>query len=118
MKLRALNLFVITFLIQQASAQVTESDLKSPRSFVGEPARIANDLSLQSNQLVKKALNGKDFSIPKTWRLVSVVPGISRSSGSSEYVLFFQDSGGSVHSLGINMDGSITGNNIIQIPSY
>ncbi len=108
-------LLVITL---NASAQVSDRDLQANPSFLAEPARMINQANYQGAQIVKSSLKGKNFSIPKTWRLVAAVPSIASSPGGGEYVLFFQDAGGAVHTVGVQADGSVSGNNVMHIPSY
>lgn len=99
-------------------AQVSDRDLQANPSFLGEPAKNINEASFQGAQIIKSSLKGKTFSIPKTWRLVNVVPLISSQAGAGEYILFFQDSSGAVNTIGVQTDGSVSGNNALHIPSY
>lgn len=91
--------------------------VKPIESFIAEPSRVTNSATFQGAQLVRKSLNGETFSIPKSWRLVSVVSDTHGSPQSREYVLFFQDTKGAVHTLGLQMSGSISGSNLITIPA-
>jgi len=116
MKRLAFFILIQLTLIHQCNSQDLHSALKSNEAYVTEQARIVNSTSIQSNQVIRKALKGNQFTIPKHWRLVSVLQENSKVNGGSEYVLFFQETNGSVHSIGITNAGSVSGNNIISIP--
>ncbi len=109
---------LLLFITVNASAQVSDRDLQANPSFLAEPARMVNQANYQGAQIIKSSLKGKNFSIPKTWRLVNAVPSIAGSPGGGEYVLFFQDAVGAVHTIGVQTDGSVSGNNVMHIPSY
>lgn len=85
-------------------------------SYVTDISRVTNNAAYQGNMMVRKNLKGEPFVIPKDWRLVSVVPDRTRD-GSSEFVLFFQDSHASVHSVGVTASGLLSGNNLLVIPA-
>lgn len=118
--MKVLNILVASLLgvTVHGYAQVSDRNLQSNPSFLGEPAKLVNEASFQGAQVIKSSLKGKTFSIPKTWRLVDVVPAIASQAVAGEYVLFFQDSGGAVHTIGLQTDGSVSGNNVMHIPSY
>lgn len=103
-------------LVGQAWAQSSMSGLKSNESYVTDISRISNTATYQGNIAIRKGLKGEPFTIPKDWRLISVVPDRTRD-GSSEYVLFFQDSHSSVHTVGLTSSGLLSGNNLLLIPA-
>lgn len=98
-------------------AQSPQTSIKGIEAFITEQTRIVNSSNLQSNQILRKALKGEQFSIPRDWRLVSVVPDVNKSNGNTEYLLFFQDSKSAVHSLGIQSNGFVSGGNFTLIPA-
>jgi hypothetical protein len=100
-----------------AYAQSTKGQLKSNEAYLTEITRNINSASFQGNQIIKKSLKSEPFSIPEDWRLVSVINLPSKNNSSPEYVLFFQDSNAAVHSLGVQSDGLLSGNNLIYIPA-
>jgi hypothetical protein len=111
-------IIILSFLfINIAHAQSTKGQLKFNESYLTENARNINSATFQGNKIIKKNIKGESFSIPNDWRLVSVVNSSSKNTTSSEYVLFFQDSNAAVHSLGIQSDGLVSGNNLIYIPA-
>lgn len=107
----------MALLPQLSHAQHGQLQLKPNEAFLTEQTRIVNSATYQGNQLIRKSLNGEAFIIPKDWRLVSAVPDESKGKGTIEFVLFFQDSKSAVHSIGIQKNGSLSGNNFIFIPA-
>ena len=108
---------ILLFMCSMSYGQSELHGLKSNDSYSTGIAKVTNSASFQSSQIVKKNMNGEQFSIPKDWRLVSVVNEKPGTSSSSDYVMFFQDSKGGVHSLGVQLSGSISGGNMIYIPA-
>ena len=100
-----------------SSAQQDIRSLKQIEAYIAEPAKIVNDVGFQSYQLVKQGLKGEGLAIPKGWRLVSVVFDTSGASKVREFILFFQDAKGAVHTLGVQMSGAVSGSNILTIPT-
>jgi hypothetical protein len=100
-----------------AFAQKNLHGIKQNDSYKTEISQTVNSATFATSQIVRKNLKSEDFFIPKDWRLVSVIPSTSVSSRNSEYILFFQDSKSGVHSLGIQMDGAVTGSNLLHIPA-
>jgi hypothetical protein len=109
--------FGLTVLTLVAHAQPVAGPLKSNDAYVSEPTRTVNAAIFQSHQLIKKSLKGESFTIPKDWRLVSVVPDNAKSAAGTEFVLFFQDAQSAVHSVGIQANGALSGHNLITIPA-
>lgn len=98
-------------------AQQNQLTLKSNDAYLTEQSRIINSTNFQANQIIKKTLKGESFKIPKDWRLVSVIQDDSKGNSKNEYVLFFQDSKSAVHSIGIQNNGLLSGNNFIYLPA-
>lgn len=98
-------------------AQQNQLQLKSNEAYLAEQSRIINSTNFQANQIIKKALKGEPIKIPKNWRLVSVIQDESKENNKIGYVLFFQDSKSAVHSIGIQNNGLLSGNNMIYIPA-
>jgi hypothetical protein len=114
-KFKLILIFVLTFLIFRVQAQTIGRSLESIDIYISEPATISNSVNKQGADIIRKSLKGEYFTIPKDWRLVSVVPDKTGPSKGQEYVLFFQDAKGDVHSLGMNMSGALSGTNMIHI---
>lgn len=118
MKLKTVGAMMLSLATTHSSlGQQIVRTVKPVEVFIAEPSRITNEAAFQSNLIIKKSLNGQPFSIPKTWRLVSAVPDTHNSPQSREYILFFQDTKGAVHTIGLQMSGSVTGSNVITIPA-
>ena len=118
MNLKSVGTLVLSLATAHSSfAQQNVRTVKSVEVFIAEPSRVANEAAFQSNITIKKSLNGQPFSIPKAWRLVSAVPDTHNSQQAREYILFFQDAKGAVHTIGLQMSGSVTGSNVITIPA-
>jgi hypothetical protein len=98
-------------------AQQNQLPLKSNDAYITEQSRIINSTNSQANQIIKKTLKGESIKIPKDWRLVSVIQDDSKGSSKNDYVLFFQDSKSAVHSIGVQNNGLLSGNNTIHIPA-
>ena len=103
--------------VSNTFAQQNVRNIKPVESFIAEQAKITNGASFEGAQMIRRGLKGETFAIPKAWRLVTVVPDARGSSQVREYVLFFQDNKGAVHSLGLDMSGSVSGSNLITIPA-
>ena len=109
---------VIAILLSNtALAQSTVKGLTAADSYIPEPAKLVNQADAQGNALLRKAFKTDTFKVPKNWRLVSVVPEAKLSSGGQDYILFFQDSQGAVHSVGVQMSGAVSGKNLLYIPA-
>jgi hypothetical protein len=113
-KFSILIIFISSSLVY---AQTVKGPLKSNEAYLTEISRSINDSSYQSSQIIRKNWKGEGFSIPHDWRLVSVVNLSPKNNTSNEFVLFFQDSNSAIHSLGVQSDGSLSGNNLIHIPA-
>jgi len=111
------TILCLVFLTSFCFAQNIQTPLKSNEAFLTEQSRIINSANFQSNQIVKKALKGEAFNIPKDWRLVNVLQDSAKGSGNNEYILFFQDSKSGVHTIGIQSTGLLSGNNLVFIPA-
>ena len=112
------NSLAIFFLLSCLSeAQQNRSTLKSNEVFLTEPSRMVNSLSYQTNQEIRKGLKGESFKIAKDWRLVSVTQVNSKTHSESEFILFFQDAKSAVHTVGIQSNGMLSGNNLFFIPA-
>jgi hypothetical protein len=108
-------IIVLTFPIFNAQAQTVNRALESIDTYIAEPAKITNSVNKQGADIIRKSLKGEHFTIPKDWRLVSVVSDKTGESKGQDYVLFFQDTKGDIHSLGMNMSGALSGTNMIHI---
>jgi hypothetical protein len=98
----------------QVSSQDLNFGLKSIEGYVTDISRTSNNATFQSNLSIRKTLKGDLYTIPTDWRLVSVISD-RKSDGSNEFVLFFQDSHATVHSIGVSSSGNLTGNNMLTI---
>lgn len=114
-----LKLFILIIFISSSlvHAQTVKGQLKSNEAYLTEISRTINDSSYQSSQIIRKSGKGEGFSIPHDWRLVSVVNLLPKNNTNIEFVLFFQDSNAAIHSLGVQSNGSLSGNNLIYIPA-
>jgi hypothetical protein len=107
----------VALLPQLSHAQHGQIPLKSNEVFLTEQSRIVNSATYQGNQLIRKSLKGDSFTIPKDWKLISVIKDEAKSDSRSEFILFFQDSKSAVHSIGVQNNGYLSGNNLIFIPA-
>lgn len=98
-------------------AQSTVKGLTAADSYIAEPAKLVNQADAQGHALLKKAFKTETFKIPKNWRLVSVLPETKSNATGQDYILFFQDSQGAVHSVGVQMSGAVSGKNLLYIPA-
>jgi hypothetical protein len=94
-------------------AAPVESELKFNESYITPIVKSANNVGYNANSQVKEAMSGKPSAIPKSWRLVNAVGKLNGG-----YVLFFQDKDASVHSIGIDAGGLLSGTDLIVIPSH
>lgn len=78
-------------------------------AYVNEIAKQSNQVSVQATRSVRQAVKGEPVTIPGDWRLVNVI------AKSNDYVMFFQGGDGSVRSLRMQPDGSISGQDMIWI---
>lgn len=118
MKIHLYTYGILTILLSTtAHAQSTVKGLTAADSYIPEPAKLVNKADAQGHALLKKAFKTDTFKVPKNWRLVSVVPEAKLSSGGQDYIMFFQDSQGAVHSLGVQMSGAVSGKNLLYIPA-
>ena len=92
-------------------AGAIDKDLQFNEGYVSSIAKTTNDAGASVARLVRESLGGQRASIPVSWRLVSVIP---KARG---YVMFFQDTDASVHSIGIDADGAVTGNDVLLLRS-
>jgi len=116
MRNKAISICII-FLSNLSIAQYSVTTLKSNEVFLTEQSRIINSTNFQTYQIIKKTLKGEPIKIPKDWRLVSVIPDDDKGNRKNDYVLFFQDSTSAVHSIGVQNNGLLSGNNMIYIPA-
>jgi hypothetical protein len=93
-------------------AAAIDKDLQFNEGYVSGVAKATNEAGATGAKLVRESLGGQRVVIPTSWRLVSVIP---KARG---YVMFFQDSDASVHSIGIDADGAVTGNDVLLLRSY
>ncbi|MCD8504542.1 MAG: hypothetical protein LRY49_05910 [Burkholderiaceae bacterium] len=102
------------FSLVGASAADTPIDesLQFNPGYVSEIARQANSMSVQAATVAREALKGKPAQIPASWRLVNVIPK------GNDYVMFFQDTDGSVRSLRMQADGGISGHDVVWLRAY
>ncbi|MCD8565384.1 MAG: hypothetical protein LRY53_07040 [Burkholderiaceae bacterium] len=102
------------FSLVGASAADTPIDesLQFNPGYVSEIARQANSMSVQVATVAREALKGKPAQIPASWRLVNVIPK------GNDYVMFFQDTDGSVRSLRMQADGGISGHDVVWLRAY
>ena len=112
-KLQFVLAFLLVALPVNGNAQQTE--LQSQEVYVGTPARISNNANVAGYKEVRKSVMGNTFAIPRSWKLVSAVPS-SENVTSKQFVLFFQEPSGAVHSMEIDLDGSVTGKGILSLP--
>ncbi len=118
MKIYLYTYGILTVLLSNATlAQSTVKGLTAADSYIAEPAKLVNQADAQGNTLLKKSFKTDSFKVPKNWRLVSVVPEARSNSGGQDYILFFQDAQGAVHSIGIQMSGAVSGKNLLYIPA-
>jgi hypothetical protein len=89
-----------------------DKELKFNEGYVSSVTKAANDAGANGAKLVRESLRGQPTAIPTSWRLVSVIP---KAGG---YVMFFQDSDASVHSIGIDGGGAVTGSDVLLLRSY
>lgn len=94
-------------------AAPVESELSFNESYITPIVKYTNETGYHANSQVKEAMNGKPTAIPKNWRLVNAVGKLNGG-----YVLFFQDKDASVHSIGIDAGGLVSGTDLIVIPSH
>jgi hypothetical protein len=85
------------------NAAPVDRELRASEAFVTPISRTVNAASVAAAAAAREALQGQVTSIPSSWRLVSVLP---KGSG---YVMFFQDTDGSVRSLGLDTNGAVSG---------
>ena len=90
-----------------------ESELKYNESYITPIVKTTNEVGYHANIQAKEAMSGKSSAIPKSWRLVNVIGKINGG-----YVLFFQDKDASVHSIGLDASGFVSGTDVIVIPSH
>jgi hypothetical protein len=100
-----------------ALAQSTVKGLTAADSYIPETAKLVNQADAQGHALLKKAIKTEAFKIPKNWRLVSVLPETKSNAAGQDYIMFFQDNQGAVHSVGVQMSGAVSGKNLLYIPA-
>lgn len=93
-------------------ARQVESSLKSNQVYISPISQQINQTIINSNKVIKNSLQGETITIPNSWRLINVIP-----NKKGDYVLFFQDINGDINSFGMKSDGSISGEDVIFIPS-
>lgn len=104
-------------LSQQLCAQTMVKGLIAADGYISEPAKLSNQADAQGHALMRKTFKAEPFKVPKNWRLVSVVAEPKINTTSQDYVLFFQDAQGAVHSVGVQMSGALSGKNVLYIPA-
>lgn len=109
------DLLIATIIGLGFIASTRAQPLDQTSSFVPETSRFINQTAIQATNTIRKVQKTEDLSIPKDWKLVSVTPISKLGSSEQEFVLFFQDSKSSVHSIGITSSGMVTGRNILKI---
>jgi hypothetical protein len=107
--------FILSSFLFNVGAQTSQRALESIEAYVSEPAKVTNSVNKQGADIIRKSLKGERFTIPKDWRLVSVVADKANSSRDQDFVLFFQSGNGDVHSFGVSMSGALSGGNMIHI---
>lgn len=118
MKIHLYTYGILTILLSTSvHAQSTVKGLTAADSYIPEPAKLVNQADAQGHALLKKAFKTETFKIPKNWRLVSVLPETKSNATGQDYILFFQDSQGAVHSVGVQMSGAVSGKNLLYIPA-
>ena len=93
-------------------AGAIDKDLQFNEGYVSSVTKTANEAGAGGAKLARESLRGQPTAIPASWRLVSAIP---KAGG---YVMFFQDSDASVHSIGIDGGGAVTGNDALLLRSY
>lgn len=89
-----------------------DKELQFNEGYISSVTKSANEAGTTGAKLVRESLRGQPAAVPASWRLVSVIP---KAGG---YVMFFQDSDASVHSIGIDGGGAVTGNDVLLLRSY
>jgi hypothetical protein len=107
--------FFLFLIMSESCAQNNPRTLEANDAYVAAPAVVSNQANRQGYELIRKSMKGERFTFPKEWRLVNVILEKSNLNKESEYVLFFQDDKGDVHSIGLDMSGALSGANMIHI---
>ena len=107
--------FILSLCIFNVGAQTDQRTLESIETYISEPAIVTNSVNKQGAEIIRRSLKGDRFTIPKDWRLVSVVVDKVSASRDQDFILFFQSGNGDVHSLGVSMSGALSGGNMIHI---
>lgn len=94
-------------------ADSIEKSLKSNDAYISPISKKTNEVTYNANILARDAIQGKKTSIPSSWRFVNAVAKVT-----GDYILFFQDKDGSVHTINISSNGNIDGADLINIPSH
>jgi hypothetical protein len=113
MKCYFVLLFFCSFFIY---AEKLPGGLESNNAYINDQAKSVNSFNIQGAEVIKKALKGETYKIPKDWRLVSVQKDNTRSS-ENEYILFFQDAKANVHTLSVGLNGMISGSSTMSLLS-
>ena len=103
--------FVLFSLNSEAESSNLRGKIGAMRPYLTPIDVSTNKVAIKAQEQVKNALNGEDFTIPKTWRLVSVI-----NKKENHYIMFFQDNvSNSVFSLSVDGSGHLSGQDLIYL---